>query len=408
MSGATRRNVVCLAMAGASVRDSGRALTTEGHVHRPGFRAAAIAIVLSIASVRAQPRRLPIIAGNGLVQVLVNVDGTVATWGDPHAMDPSINLGDGIRASATPEVKTPRLLPGISGVADVAVAISHALLLKRDGTVLAWGDNDACQLGNPVDKTVLAPIPVPGLKHVKQVAAAQGVSAAVLEDGTVWLWGLWGRECTRAPTKFAGIDHVTRVSIDGASVLALKDDGTVWGWGGNKAGGLCDGTRDRRDQPAPIAGIGRAVQAAIDGSSIIVLADGTVRMCGDNLDGALADPRGPRYHLTPFRVPGITTATSAITDGASSFVQLKDGTLLGWGNDYYGKLGDGRGDVVSAPRPHPPTGLGPVLAHYMSGNTSYAIRADGTVMNWCLPAPPGEKTEFILTPRAGFTVKLED
>jgi len=372
------------------------------------FRVLAIAIVLSITAVHAQPKRVPIIAGNGLVQVLVNVDGTVATWGSPGAMDPSINLGDGVKASATREVKTPRTLPGLSDVADVAVAISHVLLLKRDGTVLAWGDNDSCQLGNPVSKTALAPVPVPGLKTVKQVAVAENVSAAVLEDGTVWLWGGWGRECTKAPTKFAGIDHVARLSIDGLSALALKDDGTVWGWGGNKVGGLCDGTREKRDQPVQIKGIGRAVQAVIDGNSIIVLADGTVRMCGDNLDGVLADPRGPRYHLTPFQVPGITSAKSAMTDGATTFVQLKDGTLLGWGNDYYGKLGDGKGDVVSAPKPHPPTGLGPVLAHYMSGNTSYAIRADGTVMNWCLPAPPGEKTEFILTPRPGFTVKVND
>jgi hypothetical protein len=37
---------------------------------------------------------------------------------------------------------------------------------------------------------------------------------------------------------------------------------------------------------------------------------------------------------------------------------------------------------------------------------SYAIKADGIVWVWCVPAPKGEKTEFILTPRESFSVKL--
>lgn len=73
---------------------------------------------------------------------------------------------------------------------------------------------------------------------------------------------------------------------------------------------------------------------------------------------------------------------------------------------YYGALGDGHGDQFSA-KPHPPTGLGPVLVHYMSGGSSYAIRPDGTVMAWCIPATSG-KTQFVLVPAPVFTVKLNE
>ncbi len=139
---------------------------------------------------RAQsPKRLPIIAGNGLVHVLVDVDGTVKIWGSPASMDPSPSLGDGVKPSATPAVKSPRPLPGVRDVVGAAVAVTHILLLKRDGTVLAWGENDSCELGTGDDKTRLAPVPVPGLRGVTQVAAAESVSGAVLADGTVWLWG---------------------------------------------------------------------------------------------------------------------------------------------------------------------------------------------------------------------------
>lgn len=49
------------------------------------------------------------------------------------------------------------------------------------------------------------------------------------------------------------------------------------------------------------------------------------------------------------------------------------------------------------------------MAHDLSSNTNDAIRPDGSVMNWCLPAAPGEKTDFILTPRAaGFSVKVSE
>ena len=355
---------------------------------------------------RAQsPKRLPIIAGNGLVHVLVEVDGTVKTWGNPAAMDPSPSLGDGVKPSATPEVRSPRPLPGVGDVVGAAVAVTHVLLLKRDGTVLAWGENDSCELGTGDDKTRLAPVPVAGLRGVTQVAASESVSGAVLSDGTVWLWG--GRDgCDKRPAKVEGLTGVKQLSLDGNSALVRKDDGTVWGWGRNGSGGLCDGTKEARLNPVQAKGISNAVDVTIGGNSIIVLADGTVRMCGNNADAALGDFSGVKEHLTPFQVPGVTGVRSARSDGSTTIVQLNDGTLRGWGNGYYGSLGDGHGDRTTA-RPAAPIGVGPVLVHYTSGSGSYAIRSDGTVMVWGIPAAPGGKTDFVLTPIPGFKVALE-
>ena len=370
-----------------------------------------VGIVAGLA-VRAQaPRRLPIITGNGLVNVLVDVDGSVKTWGDPARLDPSPPLGNGNRASDQREVKSPQALPGVRDIVDASVGVTHVLLLKGDGTVLAWGDNDECELGTGTNARSLVPVPVPGLRGVTQIKASAWVSAAVLSDGTVWMWGETAPKlCTNVPTKVEGLAGVKRLAFDGVSALVLKDDGTVWGWGGNRSGELCDGTTERRLNPMQVKGIADAVDVALDGNAIIVLADGTVRMCGSNDDGGLGDPaKGVKQHLTPFRVPGLTGVRSARTSAGLSIVQLADGTLRAWGNGWYGALGDGHGDSSSA-TPRAPIGLGPVLAHYMSRGTSYAIRADGTVMAWGgLLAPPGSKTEFILTPSpAAFTVKLSE
>lgn len=91
-------------------------------------------------------------------------------------------------------------------------------------------------------------------------------------------------------------------------------------------------------------------------------------------------------------------------NSTTTIVQLADGTLRGWGVGYYGALGDGQYASFTA-KPHPPTGLGPVLVHYMSGTASYAIRADGTVMAWCIPVP-GTQSKFVLVPTPAFKIKL--
>jgi hypothetical protein len=43
----------------------------------------------------------------------------------------------------------------------------------------------------------------------------------------------------------------------------------------------------------------------------------------------------------------------------------------------------------------------------MSGLSSYAIRADGTVLAWCIRSRGG-KVDFVLVPTPVFTVKLDE
>ena len=258
---------------------------------------------------RAQtPQRLPVIAGNGNMNVLVELDGTVKTWGRPGG--DYLSLGEGTDRS--PEVTEPRLLAGVGDIVDAAVGEAQVLLLKRDGTVLAWGSNSECEVGTGDDKTRFTPVPVPGLHNVKQIAAGQHVSGAVLADGTVWLWGLgqkgqlanglwgWQTPCAKVPTKVEGLTGVKQLSLGDVSALALNDDGTVWGWGTNANGELCDGTTAHCPRPVQMTGIANAVNVVVNYNSIVVLADGTVRMCGINSLMALGDSSADnKEHLTP-------------------------------------------------------------------------------------------------------------
>jgi alpha-tubulin suppressor-like RCC1 family protein len=372
-----------------------------------------LGVAYGAAAQAPAPGRLPIIFGEMGIVWIVEVDGTVKAWGAP-APDGSF-FGDGTADGK--ERKTPVAIPGLSDVAGGAAARSHTLVVQRDGTVLTWGRNDGnCELGVTDDRKRLTPIRVDGVHGAVQVAANETMSAAVLADGTVRVWGSpegglfangrsgRGEDCVATPVAIDGLTGVKKLALD-ASALVLKADGTVWGWGRNDDGQLCDGTTERRLRPVQMKGIARAVDIFVDGRhSIVVLADGTVRMCGRNVDGEMSTaPKGVK-HVTPFTIPGVANAV-AVASAGTPMVRLRDGTLLGWGYGMHGSLGDGFNDKV-LPKPHPPSGLGPVLAHYYASNGGYAIRADGTVMGWGFFT--GGPKEWALTPVALFKAKLSE
>ena len=338
--------------------------------------------LLAIAVAAAQPapaRRVPVFAGNGLLHVLVEIDGSVKTWGATGALDWNPGLGDGTKPG--PEVKTPRPVPGVRDIVDASVGASQVLLLKSDGTVLAWGDNDECEVTGTDSKAKYAPVPVSGLRNVKQVATDFRLSYALLSDGTVWRWGGGGGgTCPAPPAKIEGLSDVTQISI-GSSSLALTRDGTVWGWGENKGGELCDGTKQARPTPFQLAGLSGVTAVAIAERPFFLLAGGTLRSCAGT------------------KLPSLGNVKAVRTSRGTNFVQLADGTLRGWGLGWYGALGDGHGDQESTV-PKAPIGLGPVIALYLesNGSAAFAVRPDGSVMWWGVEAAPGGKTEFVLTP----------
>jgi alpha-tubulin suppressor-like RCC1 family protein len=355
-------------------------------------------------------RRTPLIVGEFGVNLIVEVDGTVLSWGDPQGE--GSYLGDGTTGTRT----EPAPLPGVSDIVDASVALGHSLLLRRDGTVLTWGRNQGCELTVKDERRRLTPFPVNGVSGAVSIAASQLFSAAVLRDGSVMVWGSNAggllangkreSECAYTPVPVEGLTGVKKIAVS-TSVLVLKDDGTVWGWGPNRNGELCDGTTERRHRPVQMKGIANAVDIAIDNDSAVVLADGTVWRCGANTNGEMAkkpEPDTVKY-TTPVQIPGINSAVAVRTNN-TALVRLRDGTLLGWGSGIFGALGNGRIEGTF-PKPAAPIGLGPVLEHYWASNSAYAIKADGTMMAWAFFV--GERgKQWQLTPVARYKLKLAD
>jgi alpha-tubulin suppressor-like RCC1 family protein len=113
-------------------------------------------------------------AGNAFSMVLGS-DGSVWAWG----ADNEGQLGNA--ASKLLWVRPEETIGMASGITQIAAGWSHVLALRSDGTVLAWGDSGAGEIGDGTssETTPSLPTEVTGLTGVTQVAAGFYTSLAV-------------------------------------------------------------------------------------------------------------------------------------------------------------------------------------------------------------------------------------
>ena len=162
----------------------------------------------------------------------VKRDGTVWAWG----WNLKGQLGDG----STDDSFKPVKVRDLAGAVAVAAGQHHSVALKKDGTVWAWGWNDYGQIGNGTlraDRYLQTE--VKGLTGVSKIAAGGGHTVVVKKDGTVWAWGYndygqLGDGSTVAksvPTKISDLNGAVAVATGMNQTAALKADGTLWVWG---------------------------------------------------------------------------------------------------------------------------------------------------------------------------------
>ncbi|HET9730282.1 MAG TPA: Calx-beta domain-containing protein [Acidimicrobiia bacterium] len=311
------------------------------------------------------------IAAGARHSIAIYGDGTVRAWGK----NTSGELGNGTttNSSLAKAVTGFGAGSGVIAVAGGAPPIStssvsgngHSMALKSDGTVYGWGNDNSGEVGNGTIATapVLTPVAVSGLgagSGVVVIAAGASHSLALKSDGTVLAWG--HNVSGQLGDGTAPTDHSTPVQVSGlgsgsgvvaiaggtAFSLALKSDGTVLAWGNNVSGQLGDG--NNTDQPTPVqvsglgAGSGVIAIAAGDAFALALKSDGTVLAWGQNASGQLGNNNAPNDSSVPVQVTGLGSGSGVtkITVGHSHAIALKsDGSVLAWGRNNSGQLGDG-------------------------------------------------------------------
>jgi alpha-tubulin suppressor-like RCC1 family protein len=316
----------------------------------------------------------------------IKQNGTLLAWGS----DFYAQLGDG---GTNTNQATPIAVSDASGIVAVAAGDSHSLALKTDGTVLAWGDDAFGQLGDDVvsaDKNT--PTVVPNVSGIVAIAAGAYHSLALKSDGTVLAWGRdskgqlgdGGTNTNKnTPVAVSGASNIVAIAGGGEFSLALKADGTLLAWGGDNAGQLGDGgTNTEKTTPVAVSGAtGIAAISVEDEFALALKTDGTVLAWGSDQEGQLGDGGTNTAKNTPVVVSGASEIV-AIATGAYHCLALKqDGTLLSWGYDAQGQLGDG-GTNTNKTTPVVVSGTSNIVAIDAGGYFSLALKSDATLLSW--------------------------
>jgi len=288
-------------------------------------------------------------------------DGTVMSWGRNNTGQ--LGIGDSSISSRL----LPGLVPGLTGAVEISAGGSHILVRLEnalvgdisDDTLVAWGGNTYGQLGlGHNDGPQYAPVAVPGLVGVAEISAGYQHSLARMSNGT-----------------------------------SATDDDTLMAWGYNLGGELGVGDYTNRNIPSQVCGLGgigflTGVQAISAGTShsLALLPGGIVYAWGKNQGGELGNGVSFETAITggasspiPVLVSGLEG--SLVTDIAAgqsfSLALLSDGTLKEWGTVYTSSTSQAFLSTAADK-----SGISGVIRISGVWGHNSAVLADGTVMSW--------------------------
>lgn len=275
------------------------------------------------------------------------------------------------------------VLVPIACVTSISAGGSHVAMVKPDGTLWSWGDNDYGQLGNGSTTHSTVQTQVGDETSWKSVTAGDNHTIALKHDGTLWSFGannyggLGDGTTTNSsiPVAVGTAAGWETVELGDWHSIALKDNGSLWAWGANHSGQLGDGTTSHKSSPVQI-GNETDWESIASGRrhSVAVKSDGTLWGWGENSEGQLGDGTTVNKY-TPTQL-GTDTDWQAISAGMRHTVAIKtDGTLWVWGQS--------ADEWTYQTAPHL---VGTDTWKSISAGSRYSIgiQTDGTVWAWGL------------------------
>ena len=232
-------------------------------------------------------------SGTNNHSLAVSDTGVVYAWGLNNAGQ----LGDG----TTTQQMAPVAVIGLSGIfTAVSAGNNHSLALRNDGTVWAWGSNNNGQLGiGTIDFGAHStPVQVPGLTGVAAISAGNLSSFALKSDGSIWAWGSNNADPNvfqqAIPTENTSLPAVLSLKAGNGYALFIIQIGSIpWvgGWGVNTNGVLGNGTFNFSADSIPVLGFAGKTPSSVSANnhSLAVMTDGTVWGWGLDNNGQLGD-----------------------------------------------------------------------------------------------------------------------
>jgi|GEM_PF-3611827 len=287
-----------------------------------------------------------------------------------------------------------------------------ALGRRRSTSGAAWGNNTHHQLGAGWGCSLMSQPVGMLLNDVVQMVSGYFATVALRTDGTVWSWGngtLIARKevlGTQTLPVEAELADVVAIAGVGDHVLALLENGEVRAWGTIKFGELGNGetsgdkSKGGQHEPQPVYTnaskehhlTGIVAVAVGQFHCLAVTESGEVVAWGNNTNGQLGNGETEREELYPVHVKGLPETVTAVAgggrdtssvNGGHSLALLEGGTVMAWGYNEKGQLGNGT--TEQATEPVAVKGLANVVAIAAAGQNSYALVKEGSttkLMAW--------------------------
>jgi alpha-tubulin suppressor-like RCC1 family protein len=300
---------------------------------------------------------------------------------------------------------------------------SHALAIRADGTLWAWGANTNGQLGDGTRMMKDAPVQVGRGASWRRVFAGGAHSLALQADGSLWGWGensngalglstnlvtvsntfSGGTNSTNStnasPKVYSGRVKITtvalasnvvrpalilakgwgvrEVSAGGNHNLILRRDGSLWASGANDQGQLGTG----RLAPTNTNSSGTNSTNSTNGFRTVTVTNVVTNInyapwrVENNVDTVVDQSWMHRAQRI-----GQKTWKSVSAGDRHSLAIRADGTLWGWGANESGQVGDGTRLSRSAP-----VQIGPAnnwKQVWAGRGESYGMKTDGSLYQW--------------------------
>lgn len=342
----------------------------------------------------------------------------VLLWAERHLVAWGANSAGELGNNATVSRRAPVAVMTEGTPLALAAGAYHSVALFADGSLSSWGGNDAGQLGNGTltNSSVPGPVTTVGTplegKVIAAIAAGAIHNLALCTDGTMAAWGdngdgqlgaffLPGGSSVPVEvlTAFSPLQSQSVVAISAGSFhsLVLCADGTLVAWGRNYHGALGNGTTDSSVFPGavttagtPLAGRSVVAMAAGGYHNIALCSDNTVVTWGDNDYGQLGNSTN-----TSSSVPVAVTTAGTVLEGKTVIAVAaglyhcvawcSDGTLAAWGQNEYGQLGNNSAANSNVPVAVDLSGVlaGKTVSEMTAGASFSLVRCtDGTAVSW--------------------------
>ncbi len=344
----------------------------DGQVGNPTANGAANPLAVPVTGLAGGTQSV----SGGLEDSCALVAGSVQCWG----VDSTFVLGSGAQGI---DRSTPVLVQGLrSGAQAIAEGAdsSHACAVVNGG-LQCWGTDLDGVLGNNSIMDSPAPVQVSGLTHGGQQLAGGYQFTCGIVNGGVWCWGdnfdgELGNGTTTASLVPVPVSKLTSgvVAIGaGTSSACALVNGGVQCWGYNLDGQLGNNSTVSSSVPVAVTGLTTGVQA---------IGAGRDQTCAIVNGGVWCWGSGFSQSSVPVQVPGLTSGAQIVVAGFLHACALVNGGVLCWGTDGNGDLGDNSFGFGSA-APVQVEGLtGGVRSIAAGDRHTCALLGDGSVMCW--------------------------